>query len=88
MLHKGNVIKHRMYKDVAIGIHKCFDVGHKLKIKGYWINQAFEESYDMHLGTFKVVILKENLKDWLICKEPTAKCIRNVEWHPIVPRAK
>jgi len=81
-LLKGATIKHKKYRDVAFQVVRHFDVqGRYLKLKGYWVNQAFVESYVMFDA--RITIEFKDLGDWLICQNPNAKCIRYEKWMPI-----
>jgi len=80
---KGQTIKHKKYRDVAFQVVNCFDAGKKLKIKGYWVNQACVKTYIMWLSApklDKIEIKKEDVKDWLFSGNPNAVCIRNEPW--------
>lgn len=79
-LPKYSIIKHKAYRDVAFLVYKCFDAGYKLKIKGRWINQGFDNSWPMDHA--KITILDKDVKDWLMCANPSAKCVRYEEWIP------
>lgn len=81
---KGNIIKHRKYRDAAFYVEKCFDVGHKLKIKGYWMNQGFEKSWI--IDNDSIIIHKNKPCDrgqWFIANDPEVKCLRDTDWRPL-----
>ena len=78
----GKIIKHKEFKDVCFEVRKSFDVGHKVKLNGEWINMGFVKSY--HIGVRQnLVILKEDYSNWLYCVNSQIECLRNAEWKPI-----
>lgn len=78
----GDVIKHKSFLDVAIRVTHVKDNNGVTEVYGYWLNQGFNDTYHMDV-TGKYVSLK-NIKDWLICTNPEAKCIRNEKWVELV----
>lgn len=85
-----DVIKHKKFMDVAIQITKppIITKSGKLKIKGNWMNQAYVESFIIgklkNFGKSELVIMPENIKDWLVCLNPHANCVRNEKWIRLV----
>lgn len=79
MIKSGMVIKHRRFMDVAIHVNKVYHFPQGCKIKGEWVNQAFEKTFFMGMSA-KVKIKKEDLKDWLVCCNTKAECIRYEKW--------
>ncbi len=68
--------------DVCYRVIKCFDAGNRLKLKVEVINQGFVESYRLGID-LKFEVLKSDLRNWLICNEPMATCLRYVEWRKV-----
>jgi hypothetical protein len=77
------VIRHKRFMDVCVLVTKSFDVGHKLKVKGKWVNMAYVRSYELGVNA-KFDVAKSDLKDWEYCVSPEGKeCLRYAEWKPI-----
>lgn len=78
-MRRGQIIKHKMFMDVACEILRVIELPHKLKLKVQWINQGFVDTFAMILVT-NIEIKREKLDEWLICNEPRKQCIRDAEW--------
>lgn len=79
----NRIIKHSNNLDVCYLVSKCFDAGHKLKLKVTVQNMGYVQSYNVGVD-LKITIKKEDLPQWHVCIEPDAKCLRYAEWKRIV----
>jgi len=75
----GAIIKHERNMDVCYDVIKCFDVGHKLKLKVQVINMGFVSSYYLNIQ-LNIEILKTDLPNWYEVEDKTAKCLRYAKW--------
>lgn len=80
---KNRIIKHTRNKDVCYDVLKCFDAGHKVKLKVEVLNMGYVESYRLNIS-INIVIMKEDYGNWHMCIEPSADCLRYVEWKRLV----
>lgn len=77
-------IKHKQFKDVCFQVEKVFELPHKLKIKGNWINQGFTNSWIL-IQRKNIIILKEDYKDWEYCLNSNDhSCLRYCDWKSII----
>lgn len=76
------IIRHETNKDLCYLITRCFDAGHKYVLKASILNMGFSTTFPIN-EECRFFIKKDNLKDWLVCKEPLAKCIRYVTWEKL-----
>lgn len=75
----NEIIKHKNNIDICYHVCKSYDIGTDLVLKLDIVNMGFVDSY--YVGqTCRARLKKENLKDWLICKEPDTKCLRYALW--------
>lgn len=79
----GRIIKHQSNKDIAYLVDKCYDVGHKVKLKVSVINMGHKVTIPTRFH-FNIVIRKENYWRWHVCLDPYDRCIRYAEWKAIV----
>lgn len=77
-IRTGMVIRHKMFRDVAFSVSRCFDCGSRYEIKGFWINLGFEHSWIIDKA--KIDIEKADVHDWLYCGDNEAKCLRYENW--------
>lgn len=80
---RNKIIKHTNAMDVCYDVVKCFDVGHKLKLKAQIVNQAYAKSYHLNIE-IKIEIYKEDLCNWHVCMQPEVACLRYAEWRRLV----
>lgn len=78
----GDFIKHKASMDVAIRVDKVYRFDNKWKIKGIFYNQAYVKTFSMGMP-IRLELPIKYLSNWLLCMEPTAECIRDVEWRPL-----
>ncbi len=78
-LTKGDVIKHKNFKDVAIQIQNLSLQNDQLIISGTWLNQGMTKSYNINKPALFSIHTSE-LSNWFKCINPKAKCIRNEKW--------
>lgn len=80
-MYINSIIKHEKFMDVAIRLTRpVISSGPYYIIRGNWINQGFVNTYDIGYKA-SIKIKKEDKKDWLICLNPIAPCIRNEKWN-------
>lgn len=77
------IIKHERFLDLAIMITKPLI---RLKdgsviIRGHYINQGFNKSYDLNINV-KLRINKDDKSKWLVCNTPLDMCVRYSTWRP------
>lgn len=85
MIKQGDVIKHKATMDVAVKVFYTSvnpDTGYTL-VYGTWINQGQVLTYPLNCSA-EFFIKPEHLNNWLKCKNPDSKFIRNEEWNSIV----
>jgi len=84
MIRPDDVIKHKASMDVAIQVlYTSVDptTGNTL-VNGVWLNQGQTESFVLNYGA-EFFIRPEHLQNWLRCKNPKSRFIRNEEWEPL-----
>jgi hypothetical protein len=74
MIRVGNVIRHRRALDVVFRVDKVFNVGHKLKIKGHWINMGFVKSWVIDRAN--ITIETKDLGNWSRAQFNDSECFR------------
>lgn len=81
MIKPGDIIKHKAFMDISIQvvIANITPNGQDMYIRGIWYNQGQVKSYLMNVHT-RLIILKEDLGNWLKSAEPRSEFIRNKEW--------
>jgi hypothetical protein len=75
-------IRHNRNMDICYLVNKVFDTGKKLKLSLIAFNMGYTETYRLNIQ-FKAVIFKEELKNWQLCLDSNAKCLRYSEWKQI-----
>jgi hypothetical protein len=79
-----DLIRHVKAMDVCVRIHKTYNIGHKYKIKGMWMNMGFVNTFPMGMIA-RFEIKNENLGDWEYCTEPDKTCVRYSTWRNLKP---
>lgn len=77
-----DVIKHEKFLDVAFKVHSFKTYGNKIRVKGMWLNQGFEETFIIFDRPTTIMLTKDKLHEWLILnyEDKGLKCIRNGRW--------
>lgn len=78
-IRKGDVIKHRNSMDVCFKVVSIYEGSDSWKIKGYWMNQGFHESWYLFANTTNIAIKKDNVKD-LLYTDKLHYCYRHADW--------
>ena len=68
--------------DVCYLITKSFDAGHKVVLKATIINMGFKLSYPIGVDC-KLKLKKDDFKNWDICSDSYAACLRYAEWRSL-----
>lgn len=81
MIKPGDIIKHKTFMDVAIQVVTVnYTPDDKyIFIQGVWYNQGQVTSYSMNLHDDLIIVI-EDLGNWLKSAEPRSEFIRNKEW--------
>lgn len=79
-----DLIRHKRAMDLCVRVHKTYNIGHKWKVKGTWINMGFVNTYSIGVSA-RFEIKRENLSDWEYCTEPDKDCIRYSTWRSLKP---
>lgn len=82
-IKKGDVIKHRDSMDVCFEVVSIYEGSNSWKLKGFWINQGFVDSWRLFTTTSRIVIKKDNVKD-LFYTTDIVPCYRKAEWSKYV----
>lgn len=82
-IRKGDVIKHRDSMDVCFEVVSVYEGSNSWKLKGFWANQGFVNSWRLSGKTVHIQIKKENVKDlFYINSDEPITCYRNAPWVP------
>jgi hypothetical protein len=63
--------------DVAFKVERVQFTQHKTYLMGQWLNMGFVHTFG--LGVRQAIGISEP-RDWQICLQPKAKCIRYAKW--------
>jgi hypothetical protein len=82
----GRYIRHQRTMDVCFLVSKSYTFPHKTKLKGYWVNMGFKESYKILPGSSNIEIKTEDLKNWEVLSrnDEYIKCFRDGHWKPLI----
>jgi len=71
--------------DIAFQLVKppVVTVSGNLRLKGMWINQAFEKSYVISTTKINLLIKVKDQDNWYICNNPELNCIRYATWRKL-----
>lgn len=82
----GRLIRHNTAMDVCFKVAKSYTFPHKTKLKGYWVNMGFKESYVIFPSPTNIEIKTEDLKNWEVLSknDEFLKCFRDGHWKPLI----
>lgn len=81
MIKRGHFIKHERTMDVAFYVLQVFYSSEYIKLKGYWYNQGYVESFQLFPNPTRIKIKNSELNKLLYTTNYTnEKCIRNLGW--------
>lgn len=83
-IRKGDVIKHRDSMDVCFEVVSVYEGSDSFKVKGFWVNQGFVNSWRLFPRTNNIKIKKDNMKDILYTNDILVSCYRYANWTPYV----
>lgn len=78
-LHRGMMIKHKLYQDVAFSVNYAEIFLEDYEVNGYWMNLGNDKSWIIDQANIKIPI-RELDDSWFYCVEPESKCLRKEKW--------
>ena len=82
---KGKYIKHPRMMDVCFKILSIYEGSTKYKLKGFWYNLGYVESFQIFPTTSNITVDKSSLLEWewMTDKNDFTTCLRNAKWRQI-----
>lgn len=86
MILGGRIIRHKRAMDACFRVSKSYTFAHKTKLRGYWVNMGFKESFLLDENPRNIEIKTEDLKNWEVLSrnDEYIKCFRDGDWKPLV----
>jgi hypothetical protein len=82
----GRIIRHQRAMDVCFKVAKSYTFPHKTKLRGYWVNMGFKESFLLDENARNIEIMTKDLKNWEVLSknDEFVKCYRDGHWKPLI----